>query len=162
MTWLRGLRARLVITFVLVGGLSAVGVAGLTYYTAQNNLLAGTQNRLLKDFRNRVLLLSRDIALPVNDEELGLLAEDLEVGDRRVYVVKDGTVPTDTRITAELRANILRRSELLWQRVTRDGVPYLVGGSRVMLLAGGEPSGVTVYLVESLAEAADDKMAVLR
>ncbi len=162
MTWLRGLRARLVITFVLVGGLIAVGAAGLTYYRAQVNLLAGAQNRLLKDFRNRVLLLSRDIALPAGDEELALLAEDLEVGDREVYVVRDGAVPSDARITAELRASVLRHPELAWQRVTRDGVPYLVGGSRVMLTAGGTPSGITVYLVESLAQAASDEATVLR
>lgn len=162
MTWLRGLRARLVVTFVLVGGLSAVGAAGLTYYKAQANLLAGVQDRLLKDFRNRVLLLSRDVALPAGDEELALLAEDLEVGDRKVYVVRDGAIPSDARITAELRANVLRRPELAWQRVTRDGVPYLVGGSRVMLRAGGTPSGITVYLVESLAQAASDEAAVLR
>ncbi|OUC97622.1 sensor histidine kinase [Streptosporangium minutum] len=162
MTWLRGLRARLVITFVLVGGLSAVGAAGLTYYKAQDNLLAGVQNRLLKDFKNRVLLLSRDVALPAGDAELALLAEDLEVGDREVYVVRDGAIPSDARITAELRARVLRRPELAWQRVARDGVPYLVGGSRVMLLAGGTPSGITVYLVESLAQAASDEAAVLR
>ncbi|MGV9778850.1 sensor histidine kinase [Streptosporangium sp. NPDC003464] len=162
MTWLRGLRARLVITFMLVGGLSAVGAAGLTYYKARTNLLAGVQDRSLKDFKNRVLLLSRDVALPATDDELARLAEDLEVGDREVYVVRDGAVPSDARITAELRRTVLRRPELAWQRVTRDGVPYLVGGSRVMLLAGGAPSGITVYLVESLAQAADDEAAVLR
>ncbi|MFI6920070.1 ATP-binding protein [Nonomuraea spiralis] len=162
MTWLRGLRARLVITFVLVGGLSAVGAAGLTYYVARHNLLSGVQDRLLDDFRYRVLLLSRDVAVPATDEELALLAEDLEVGDRKVYVVRDGAVPSDARVTAELRADVLRRPALAWQRVTRDGVPYLVAGSRVMLIAGGTPSGITVYLVESLAQAASDETAVLR
>ncbi|WP_283135000.1 sensor histidine kinase [Rhizohabitans arisaemae] len=162
MSWLRGLRIRLVITFVLVGGLSAVGAAGLTYYEVRANLLGGVQDRLLKDFRNRMLLLSRDVALPADDEELALLAEDLEVGDREVYVVRDGAIPSDARITAELRARVQRRPELAWQRVTRDGVPYLVGGSRVMLLAGGTPSGITVYLVESLAQAASDEATVLR
>ncbi|MGI5485331.1 ATP-binding protein [Microtetraspora malaysiensis] len=162
MTRLRGLRARLVITFVLVGGLSAVGATGLTYYKARANLLTGVQNRLLADFRNRVLLLSRDVALPAGDEDLALLSEDLEVGDRKVYVVRDDAIPSDGRITAELRASVLRRPELVWQRVTRDGVPYLVAGSRVMLLAGGTPSGTTVYLVESLAQAAYDEAAVLR
>ncbi|WP_157251459.1 sensor histidine kinase [Nonomuraea typhae] len=162
MTWLRGLRARLVITFVLVGGLSAVGAAGLTYLKARDNLLSGVQNRLLDDFRNRVLLLSRDVPLPADDNELELLAEDLEVGDREVYVVRDGGIPSDARITAELRRTVSGREELAWQRVTRDGVPYLVGGSRVMFRAGGQPSGITVYLVESLAQAADDEAAVLR
>ncbi|MFF4416655.1 ATP-binding protein [Streptosporangium sp. NPDC001559] len=162
MTWLRGLRARLVITFVLVGGLSAVGAAGLTYYKAQNNLLAGAQNRLLKDFRYRVLLLSRDVVLPANDEDLHQLAEDLEVGNRDVYVVRDGEIPSDNRITGELRARVLRREELAWQRVVDEGVPYLAGGSRVMFSAGGEPSGITVYLVESLSQTATDETAVLR
>ncbi|MEU1720493.1 HAMP domain-containing sensor histidine kinase [Nonomuraea sp. NPDC005692] len=162
MNWLRGLRVRLVITFVLVGGLSAVGAAGLTYYKARVNLLAGVQDRLLKDFRSRVLLLSRDVALPAGDEELALLAEDLEVGDRKVYVVRDGAVPGDARVTAELRATVLRWPELAWQRVERDGVPYLVAGSRVMLRAGGTPSGISVYLVESLGQAASDETAVLR
>ncbi|MGW4412051.1 ATP-binding protein [Nonomuraea sp. NPDC004702] len=162
MNWLRGLRVRLVITFVLVGGLSAVGAAGLTYYKARTNLLAGAQDRSLKDFRNRVLLLSRDVALPAGDEELALLAEDLEIGDRKVYVVRDGAVPGDARVTAELRATVLRWPELAWQRVERDGVPYLVAGSRVMLRAGGTPSGISVYLVESLREAASDETAVLR
>ncbi|MFI6499501.1 sensor histidine kinase [Nonomuraea typhae] len=162
MTWLRGLRARLVITFVLVGGLSAVGAAGLTYFKARDNLLSGVQDRLLDDFRNRVLLLSRDVPLPADDNELELLAEDLEVGDREVYVVRDGGIPSDARITAELRRTVSGREELAWQRVTRDGVPYLVGGSRVMFRAGGQPSGITVYLVESLAQAADDEAAVLR
>ncbi|MFI6321539.1 ATP-binding protein [Nonomuraea sp. NPDC050556] len=162
MTWLRGLRARLVITFVLVGGLSAVGAAGLTYYKARENLLTGVQDRLLKDFRNRVLLLSRDVSVPATDDELALLAEDLEVGDREVYVVRDAAIPSDARITADLRGFVQRRPELAWQRVSRDGVPYLVGGSRVMLRAGGEPSGITVYLVESLAQAAADEAAVLR
>ncbi|MEV0587764.1 HAMP domain-containing sensor histidine kinase [Nonomuraea sp. NPDC050310] len=162
MRWLRGLRARLVITFVLVGGLSAVGAAGLTYYKARSNLLSGVQDRLLDDFRHRVLLLSRDVALPATDDELASLAEDLEVGDRKVYVVRDGAVPSDARITAELRQRLLDRPRLAWQRVARDGVPYLVGGSRVMLRAGGTPSGVTVYLVESLAQAAADEAAVAR
>ncbi|MGW2214195.1 ATP-binding protein [Nonomuraea sp. NPDC001684] len=162
MNWLRGLRVRLVITFVLVGGLSAVGAAGLTYYKARTNLLAGAQDRSLKDFRNRVLLLSRDVALPAGDEELALLAEGLEIGDRKVYVVRDGAVPGDARVTAELRATVLRWPELAWQRVQRDGVPYLVAGSRVMLRAGGTPSGISVYLVESLGQAASDETAVLR
>ncbi|MEV4367584.1 HAMP domain-containing sensor histidine kinase [Nonomuraea sp. NPDC049637] len=162
MNWLRGLRVRLVITFVLVGGLSAVGAAGLTYYKARTNLLAGAQDRSLKDFRNRVLLLSRDVALPAGDEELAQLAEDLEIGDRKVYVVRDGAVPGDARVTAELRATVLRWPELAWQRVERDGVPYLVAGGRVMLRAGGTPSGISVYLVESLGQAASDETAVLR
>ncbi|MFI6297325.1 ATP-binding protein [Nonomuraea sp. NPDC050790] len=162
MTWLRGLRARLVITFVLVGGVSAVAAAGLTYLKARQNLVAGAQDRLLDDFRNRVLLLSRDVVLPADDQELALLAEDLEVGDRRVYVVRDGAVPGDARVTAALRQAVASRPELVWQRVSRDGVPYLVGGSRVMLRAGGTPSGITVYLVESLAQAAADEAAVLR
>ncbi|MFI6909013.1 ATP-binding protein [Nonomuraea sp. NPDC050394] len=162
MTWLRGLRARLVITFVLVGGVCAVAAAGLTYLQAREDLVGGVQDRLLDDFRNRVLLLSRDVALPADDGELALLAEDLEVGDRKVYVVRDGAIPSDARVTAGLRQAVASRPELAWQRVSRDGVPYLVGGSRVMLRAGGTPSGITVYLVESLAQAAADEAAVLR
>ncbi len=164
----RGLRARLVVVFVLLGGLSALTAAGLVYRQASDLMLKRTEWSVVNEFRLRVATLTENMPHPPDRAALQQLANGvapafLEATGAAVYgnsgliASGDGTGP----ITPALRRSVAGRHRLAYQRVVSAGTPYLVVGTPVLLGRQRTPSGVEAYLVTPLGKEAADEDALV-
>ncbi|MDN3295891.1 HAMP domain-containing sensor histidine kinase [Streptomyces ficellus] len=162
------LRLRLVVVFALVALTAAVSASGIAYWLNREAVLTRTQDSALNDFRQEMQ--NRAAALPPRptEEELRRTAEQMSSGGvgygvvllgerakgKPIAGVSDPDRFTMDDVPQELRAAVNKRQEvtsnnaypyhLFWQRTTRDGTPYLVGGTRIV---GGGPTG---YMFKSL------------
>ncbi|GAB1819722.1 ATP-binding protein [Herbidospora sp. RD11066] len=165
---MRGLRARLVVVFAVLAGLSALTAAGLVYKQARDLMLTRTEWSVVNEFRLRVSTLTENMQHPPSKAALQQLANGVApafleatgaavYGDSGLVASGDGTAP----LGPDLRRRVTAEQRLVYQRVVRDGSAYLVVGTPVLLRREGTPSGVEVYLISSLdAEAADQEALV--
>ncbi|WP_285773573.1 HAMP domain-containing sensor histidine kinase [Microtetraspora sp. NBRC 13810] len=164
----RGLRARLVVVFVLLAGLSALTAAGLVYRQARDLMLERTEWSVVNEFRLRVTTLTENMQHPPDRAALQRLANGVAPAflaatgaavyeDSGLVASGDGTGP----ITSALRRGVAARHRLVYQRVVSAGVPYLVVGTPVLLGRQRTPSGVEVYLVTPLARESADEDALV-
>ncbi|WSK35760.1 ATP-binding protein [Streptomyces tubercidicus] len=173
---LDGLRGRLIITVVVVALISAVTATALAYRESRDAVLKRAQNAAVEDFRNRVQQQATELDVPTDPRAMARLATDVSSGMRAALVVvqyRDFTASSDpsadrTRITPELRVAVRTQSRVSLQRVEQGGKPWLVLGAPVgMDAAGGrggsgQPSGVEIYAVVSLAEEERDTAELVR
>ncbi|MFD5318074.1 ATP-binding protein [Streptomyces sp. NPDC127098] len=170
---LPSLRLRLVTVFALVALVAAVSVSGIAYWLTRDAVLTRAQNAALNDFRKS--LGDHAGALPENatcDDLRGMAAAVANnTMNYQVVLVDDQsegpicTVESDPTVfkldmvpTALIEAVHERRDDdtpdapyhLYWQRVSLDGDPYLIGGTRVL------EGGPTAYTLTSLAPERDD------
>ncbi|MEU6877213.1 HAMP domain-containing sensor histidine kinase [Streptomyces sp. NPDC046712] len=128
-----GLRTRLVLAFLLVAAVGCGTTAALTYRAARNAILEQTQNTAVSAFREQVENLG--IHLPLEAEslrhELLLIARQGKPRPWRVYAeygsvrVSSADRPTSTVITPELRSRARATAHGSFQRVVKNGRPYL-------------------------------------
>ncbi|MFI2780234.1 sensor histidine kinase [Streptomyces sp. ALB3] len=158
-----GLRTRLVLAFLLVAAVSAGTTATLTYREARSAVLVSAQDTAVASFREQVETLAP--ALPVDPETLRELLFVLaskakphpwivfaEYGSLRV---SSSTSPTSSVITPELRRTALTTSHGSFQRVLKNGVPYLTVGVPVLTRTGGAatvPTGLVLFAVMRMSE----------
>ncbi|MGW2559831.1 ATP-binding protein [Streptomyces sp. NPDC001514] len=154
-----GLRTRLVLAFLLVAAVSAGTTAALTYREARNAVLVTTQDTAVSSFREQVQQLG--IQLPVEggaslQEVLRDIARKAKPHPWVVFAeygsvrVSSGTSPTSTVITPELRRAAHRRPNASFERVVKDGVPYLTIGMPTVFKVGADgvlSSGLVLYAV---------------
>ncbi|GLX96712.1 HAMP domain-containing sensor histidine kinase [Herbidospora sp. NBRC 101105] len=165
---MRGLRARLVVVFVALAGLSALTAAGLVYKQARDLMLTRTEWSVVNEFRLRVSTLTENMRHPPGRAALQQLANGvapafLDATGAAVYGDSGLVVSGDAAaaLTPDLRRRVAAERRLVYQRVVRDGDPYLVVGTPVLLRREGTPSGVEVYLVSSLHPEAADQEALV-
>ncbi|MFH8404253.1 ATP-binding protein [Streptomyces sp. NPDC018019] len=138
----RGLRARLVVAFLLVAAVSALTTAALTYREARNAILQRSQDTAIQDLRGQVNSLAPDLAVPPTREDLEEFARQLDRSGRArdwdVYVRYEG-VAEDERgrrhpvvVPEELRESVEKRHVTAFQRVDRNGDPWLLIGMPVL------------------------------
>jgi two-component system sensor histidine kinase MtrB len=153
----RGLRARLVVVFVVLAVLSALTAAGLVYRQSRDLMLTRTEWSVVNEFRLRVTTLTENMQHPPDRAALQRLANGVApafleatgaavYGDSGLIASGDATGP----LTSELRRRVAGGQRLAYQRVVSAGVPYLVVGTPVLLGRQRTPSGVEVYLVSPL------------
>lgn len=173
---LDGLRGRLIITVVVVALISAVTATGLAYRESRNAVLKRAQNTAVDDFRNRVEQLAPELDVPSDPRSMARFANDVSSGLRGSLVVaqyREYTASSDpsadrTRITPELRVAVRTQTRVSLQRVEHGGKPWLVMGAPVGLDAtggrgsSGQPSGVEIFAVVSLAEEERDTADLVR
>ncbi|MEC4017509.1 ATP-binding protein [Streptomyces sp. H27-D2] len=139
---LRGLRARLVVAFLLVAAVSSLTTAALTYREARNAILQRSQDTAINDLRSQIDSLAPDLPVPPNREDLEEFARQLDrAGNVRswtVYVSYKGlpTAPAgmpgiDGIVGSELREKVSEHHIPAFQRVTRDDSPWLIIGMPV-------------------------------
>ncbi|WP_052847303.1 sensor histidine kinase [Streptomyces avicenniae] len=158
-----GLRTRLVLAFLLVAAVSAGTTAALTFREVRNAVLATAQDTAVSSFRDQVREL--DFFLPVNTTELvGTLRTLARNGRPHPWYVyaeygsvraSSGTNPTSTVITPELRRTAHADPQGSFQRVVKDGVPYLTIGMPVVFELGAStvaPTGIVLYAVMPMPE----------
>ena len=159
MTWLLGLRARMVVAFALVGVATATAVAGIMYVTARTVILQQAQDAAVLSMTEQAVRLVAPMSLPPTVEQLASVAGSLSDRDDTATVVygdlRAGGLDLAT-VSPDLRATV-RAGYVAWQRVERDGVPAVVSGTRIAYTeADGSPvvSELEVYSVRDLEPAA--------
>nr|WP_223290960.1 HAMP domain-containing sensor histidine kinase [Streptomyces avicenniae] len=170
---LTSLRLRLVTVFALVALVAAVSVSGIAYWLNRDAVVTRAQNSALGEFRkslgdNAGALPDeatcddlRGMAAAVANNTLGfevVLVEDQD-GRPECAAESDPAVFSAAMVPDSLREAVRQRRydddsgapfHMYWQRITREGHPYLIGGTQVM----GE--GPTGYMLASLGAESDD------
>ncbi|WP_308315576.1 HAMP domain-containing sensor histidine kinase [Streptomyces sp. ISL-100] len=163
-----GLRTRLVLAFLLVAAVGCGTTAALTYREARNALLKQAQDSAVSSFREQIQ--EFHLNLPPNTEQMqGMVRTLARQGKGRdwwVYAeygsmrLSSGTRPTSTVITPELRREARGTPHGSFQRVLKNGEPYLTIGVPVVFRTsppgtGGRtlrPTGLIFYAVMPLTD----------
>lgn len=158
-----GLRTRLVFAFLLVAAVSAGTTSALTYREARNALLKTAQDTAVSTFRDQVQ--QTGWALPVQEEGLEEILRDIaRKGKPHPWVVfaeygslraSSGENPVSTVITPELRRAARANPNGSFERVVKDGVPYLTMAMPTVFKSGAEgvlPSGLVLYAVMRMTD----------
>ncbi|GAA4535284.1 HAMP domain-containing sensor histidine kinase [Amycolatopsis samaneae] len=150
--WLRGLRVRLILAFVLVTVLGAAVAAWASYASTSTSLVDEAQQRAVTDVRHRVGAITADLTMPPDQATLDRLRTAVGAPAMATYrqlSSSDGMEPG--LVTAELRGAVRDRRELVMQRVAG---PKLIIGTPVLTTAldgTRSPSGIEVYVLRDLA-----------
>ncbi|WP_432043532.1 ATP-binding protein [Streptomyces cadmiisoli] len=158
-----GLRTRLVLAFLLIAAVTAVTTAALTYREARNALLKTTQDTAVSSLRDQVQQTA--FSLPVEAVTLQeRLREIAAKGKPRPWVVfaeygavraSSGANPVSTVITPELRRAAGADPHGTFQRVVKDGEPYLTIAMPTVFAAGPDtvlPTRLVVYAVMPMTD----------
>ncbi|MCX4735795.1 cell wall metabolism sensor histidine kinase WalK [Streptomyces sp. NBC_01363] len=166
-----GLRTRLVGAFLLVAAISAATTATLTYREARSAILQQAQDTAVDQFRDRIG--AQAVTLPVDEEQLRRACRSLaNEGKPHPWVVfaEYGTIrvsssnrPTSEVITPELQAAARGSVHGSFQRVVKDGVPWLTVGMPALIDRGdgGQPTGLVLYAVMRLSTEAANVEAMV-
>ncbi|WP_344308441.1 HAMP domain-containing sensor histidine kinase [Fodinicola feengrottensis] len=152
-----GLRTRLLISFALLGVLTATLVAGAVYYKASNVILQKAQDTAVTSLTDRLAKLFPLRDLPPSQDRLDQIAGTLSNRlDSAVVVYRGeksaGSLDPDM-FPAELRQAVTS-GQVVWQRMWFRGEPVVVVGTELLIGAPNGPahaSGLEVYLVHSLS-----------
>ncbi|MFF4734315.1 ATP-binding protein [Streptomyces sp. NPDC001262] len=161
----RGLRARLVVGFLLVAALSALITAALTFKEARNAILKRTQDTAVQQLRSQVASQVPDLRFPPSNGDLIKFTQGLErAGQTQHWSVharyKGGRVQPDSALTAKdmdtrfppgVRDKV-GAGVAAFQRIELDGDPVLVIGLPVTYRDSSEKSGLEVYALVPLRE----------
>lgn len=158
-----GLRARLLLAFLLVAAVSAGTTAALTYREARNSLLETAQDTAVTSFRDHVQQTA--FSLPVREEGMEDVLRDIaRKGKPHPWVVfaeygtlrfSSGENPVSTVITPELRRAAQANPRGSFERVVKDGVPYLTIAMPTVFKTGPDsllPSGLVMYAVMRMTD----------
>ncbi|MEZ0093393.1 ATP-binding protein [Streptacidiphilus sp. EB129] len=156
------LRIRLIAVFALVALAAAVSASGIAYWLNRDAVLTRTQDSALSDFRSSLSRTVTNMPLHPTCTQWDLAARVLAHSGLQydVLIVAPGcTVMSNPTLNADVLPAALQRQvnqpcerctiapgqyHLFWQRITVQGTPYVVGGTRVV------PTGPTAYMFRSL------------
>ncbi|WP_030916742.1 sensor histidine kinase [Streptomyces sp. NRRL B-24720] len=155
-----GLRTRLISAFLLVAAISAITTATLTYREARSAILQQTQDTAVAQFRDRVT--AQPVTLPLDAAQLQRVCQTLaregkphtwfvfaEYADLRV---SSSDRSTSNVITPQLRAAARTNTHASFQRVVKNGEPWLTIGMPAMFDLGQGPrrTGLVLFAVMPL------------
>ncbi|GGP58975.1 ATP-binding protein [Streptomyces melanogenes] len=168
-----GLRARLVAAFLLVAVIAAGTTATLIYQEARSAILQQAQDTAVDQLREQIG--AQKVELPMTRDSLRQLS--LTVGRQGKphpwYVYAEyGTLrasnvsqPTSALLSEDLRRRAGANPHGTFQRVVKDGKPWLTMGMPVRLGKEGmqptQPSGIMVYAVMPLNAEEDTVQAMV-
>ncbi|MFF4607227.1 ATP-binding protein [Streptomyces sp. NPDC001339] len=155
LTLLRGLRARLVVGFLVVAAVSALTTALLTYREARNAILQRSQDIAVNDLRAQVNSLAPELSVPPSQADLDNFRVQLErAGKSRDWDISvhyrgvpdsaENGLRSHLVIPAELKASVDARHVPVFQRIDRSGDPWLLIGMPVRQ-SDGQASALSVY-----------------
>lgn len=158
-----GLRARLLLAFLLVAAVSAGTTAALTYREARNSLLETAQDTAVTSFRDHVQ--QTGFPLPVRKEGMEDVLRDIaRKGKPHPWVVfaeygslraSSGENPVSTVITPELRRAARANPHGSFERVVKDGIPYLTIAMPTVFKTSPDsllPTGLVLYAVMRMTD----------
>lgn len=172
-----GLRARLVVAFLLAAAFGALLTAGLTFREARSAILQRTQDTTVADLRSQLDSLAPDLVLPPTKQSLRSLTLQLDrAGGSRLWhasatyqkgaLVSASAGPT---VPIGLRHEVESSGRATYQRFEHDAQAWLAVGMPVAYArepvrdsaaqqSPGELSGLTAYVTFPL----DDDQADIR
>ncbi|WP_248844204.1 sensor histidine kinase [Streptomyces hirsutus] len=156
---LRGLRPRLLTSFVLVAVASALGTGALAFREARTGVLQQSQDSVINRFRTSVDAVAPYIPIAPNQADLQSAVDQVlyanrssgwrimaTYGGHRAYAPSAGFV----ELSPEMLRSVRDRRVAVFQRMNVDGRPRLVVGMPVTYTSGEgtEPrlSGLVMYL----------------
>lgn len=156
---LRGLRSRLLISFVLVAVASSLGTGALAFREARTGVLQQSQDSVINRFRASVDAVAPSVPYAPAASDLQWAVDQViranrssgwrvmaTYGDRRAYA----PTPRFTRPSREMLRSVRTRRAAVFQRVTVDGSPRLLVGMPVTYTTDDymvqRLSGVVMYL----------------
>ncbi|MFK8907260.1 ATP-binding protein [Streptomyces sp. YS-3] len=168
-----GLRARLIAAFLLVAAIAAGTTATLIYQEARSVILQQAQDTAVAQLRDQIG--AQTVKLPMTRTSLRELSLAVgrqgkphpwyvfaEYGSLRASNVSQTTSGV---LTEDLRRRARANPHGTFQRVVKDGQPWLTVGMPVMLGDEGvqpaQPTGLTVFAVMPLATEEDNVQAMV-
>ncbi|GLY82398.1 two-component sensor histidine kinase [Actinoallomurus iriomotensis] len=152
-------------SFIVACLASTALVAGIGYVLVRRAVLQRTQDLVLTETRDTLArVVPGTLADPVPDNTLRDVAQALVRPDRTVVVSSGATsLSTGEFGTADVPPALAARAKdgLYFQRVVRNGEPWLVIATRVYT-ANDSPSSLTVYVFASLTGERDDLDGIQR
>ncbi|WP_017569376.1 ATP-binding protein [Nocardiopsis halotolerans] len=152
--WLRGLRARLLVAFVLVTVLGAVAAVWSSAGSAGGALVTSYQRQVTRTIGDQIGAIAPQLTYPPDQGALDRLRATVGANALVVYGDLRSADGVDTGlITDELRLAVRTGDRLVTQRTVVDGEPWLLVGTPVMITASDgtrTPSGIEVYAVRDL------------
>lgn len=142
----RGLRARLVVAFLLVAAVGSLTTAALTFRQARTAILQRSQDTAVNALRAQVDSLAPDLPSPPGPDHLQSFVRQLDGGGQaqnwQAYAVyrDQPAVPAEppgTAITPALRKAVQDRWVPAFQRVDHGGRPWLAIGMPVTYGSSG-------------------------
>lgn len=152
----RGLRARLLVAFVLVTVLGAAAAAWSSAGSASTALVTSTQQRITEGLAGRLGAITPQLTYPPDQDALDRLRT--AAGENAVVTYRDlrSAAGTGTELVPDtLRAAVRGRNRLVTQRITAGGRPWLVVGTPITITApdgARTASGIEVYSVHDLTD----------
>ncbi|MFD7061357.1 ATP-binding protein [Streptomyces sp. NPDC059906] len=161
----RGLRARLVVAFLLAAAFGALLTAGFTFHRARAAILDRAAESAVADLRTQLDSLAPDLVVPPTAGDLrGLTGQIDQAGGARGWHASAsyrGAEPVSASpgappVPDELRETVRDTGRAVHQRTEHDGRPWLALGMPVAYTpdeaGNGDPdqdplSGLTVYAV---------------
>ncbi|MBC2905739.1 ATP-binding protein [Streptomyces cupreus] len=159
-----GLRTRLLLAFLLVAAVSAGTTAALTYREARNALLETAQDTAVSSFRDQVQQTAFGLPLRNGPGLEEVLRDVARKGKPHPWVVfaeygslraSSGENPVSSVITPELRRAARANPHGSFERVVKDGVPYLTIAMPMVFKPSPDsllPSGLVLYAVMPMTE----------
>ncbi|MEV4084483.1 hypothetical protein AB0J43_29885, partial [Nonomuraea fuscirosea] len=147
---LRGLRAQLVLVFLLVSVLSALTGAMFTFRQGRDAIVDGVQADALRELRGHLAFRAPDLPADPARADLRTLAVQLDLagsgrGWRTALSYRGGSLvtagPQAPPLPASLRARAATATTALAQRFHRDGTPWLAVALPVTATNADTPAG---------------------
>ncbi|MFD5243585.1 ATP-binding protein [Amycolatopsis sp. NPDC058340] len=152
--WPRGLRARLLLAFVLTTVLVAAAAGAASAGSASSSLVDATQQRLTKTVTDQLGALTSQLDYPPDQDALDRLRSALGPDTLVTYAALRSENGAASRLATDaLHTEVRLRQQLVTQRLSVDGVPWLVIGTPIMITAldgTRTPSGIEVYSAHDL------------
>lgn len=147
-----GLRARVIVAFVLVALVSGAAVAGASYREARNILLEKTQTKFAETMRNDLERIVPQLQHPPSDRDMVRVARTVgglaRYGNRQVNAegVRLDIPPEMLRAVQDPN-----RDRMILQRVVLNETPYVLVGTKLKTMLG-QNIGIEVYGVLDLVQ----------
>lgn len=152
--WLRGLRARLLVAFVLVTMVGAGMAAWSGARSASDALVTSSEQRFTETVTGRVEAVAPELTYPPDREALDRLRAAVGPDTLVTYrSLRSADGPTAGLVTDEVRTAVNADGRPVTQRIRTDGRTRLLVGMPVLFTAQDgtrTPSGIEVYAVRDL------------
>lgn len=153
--WPRGLRSRLLASFVLVTVLGAGATAGASARSASGALVTAAQQQLTAAVAGQVGALTPQLTYPPDQGTLDRLRAAAGPGALVTYRnLRSADAAGADLVTDAVRAAVRAGDRLVAQRIVAQDRPWLVIGTPVVVTAPDgtrTPSGIEVYAVRDLS-----------
>lgn len=136
---LAGLRARLLLTFVLLGAITSIAVAGVLYAQARETILRTAQDHAASQLKRDVSALVTVPRLPPTQADVDRIARQLASRDTSISVryqqLASRPVPgTDLPVIPTYMRPAVTSGAMTWKRSSDRGNPFVVVSTKVSVL----------------------------